>query len=315
MTKVLPMKKLFTLPPKQLAVLALITANIIWGAASPIFKWSLVNVPIFVMAYLRFFGALLLLIPFVWKTDLKIHRHDWLPIIGIAFFGITVNITFFFLGLKNAPSVNAPIIASSGPIFLIFFSCVFLKEKLKTKTLIGTLISLFGVIVIVSRSLFEQGFAWSTTIGNLFFVLATLGAVAHTIFSKEMLHKYSPFAITFWSFVIGALTFFPLFFIQMQSSSWQNIFVGKGLVGLLFGIILSSTLAYFLYEWGVEKIHASEVGVFTYIDPVIAAVIAIPLLGEVITPLFILGSCLVFVGIFISEGRIHYHPFHKLRLH
>jgi drug/metabolite transporter (DMT)-like permease len=86
----------------------------------------------------------------------------------------------------------------------------------------------------------------------------------------------------------------------------------RSVTGLLFGIILSSTLAYTLYQWSVKRLQASEVGIFTYIDPVIATIIAIPLLGEVVTPLFILGSLFVFAGIFVAEGRIQYHPFHKL---
>lgn len=309
------MKRILSLPPHQLAVIALIITNIIWGAASPIFKWSLENVPIFIMAYLRFFGASLLIAPFAFKTSLKIHRSDYWRILGIAFFGITLNITFFFFGLKNAPSINAPIIASAGPIFLIIFSHLFLKEKVGLKTIWGTLISLVGVFIVIARPLIEIGFALNAIIGNIFFVVATLGAVTYTIFSKEILHRYSPITITFWSFLIGTITFFPGFIWQSFQTDWLTALNYQGITGLTFGIVLSSALAYFLYEWGVAKIHASEVGVFTYIDPVVATVIAIPLLGEVITPLFILGAFFVFCGIFVAEGRLHYHPFHHLRPH
>lgn len=309
------MKWFKSLPPKQAAVLALIIANLIWGAASPIFKWALEDIPLFVLAYLRFFGATLLMLPLVYKRDLRIPKPDIIPILGIAFFGITLNITFFFLGLKNTPSINAPIIASSGPIFLILFSILLLHERPKRKTIIGTLISLLGVFIIIGRPLLEEGFSWTTIIGNLFLVIATLGAVAHTIFSKEMLKRISPIVISFWSFSLGSLSFLPMFVYQSFQTNWLRSLHTPGIVGLVFGIVLSSFLAYLLYEWGVERIDASETGVFTYIDPVVATVIAIPLLGETITPLFILGSFFVFSGIFVAEGRIHYHPFHKLKPH
>ncbi|MBU3979441.1 DMT family transporter, partial [Patescibacteria group bacterium] len=61
-----------------------------------------------------------------------------------------------------------------------------------------------------------------------------------------------------------------------------------------------------------KYISASEVAVFSYTDPIIAIVIAKPLLGETITNTFLIGSLLVFFGIFISENRIHYHPIHLL---
>ncbi len=309
------MRIFLKLRPHQQAVLALIISNIIWGAASPIFKWSLENVPLFVMAFLRFFGASLLLAPFAFKKPLVILRSDYWQLAGIAFFGITINIVFFFLGLKNAPSINAPIIASAGPIFLMLLSHLFLKENVSYKTVSGTLISLLGVLLIIARPLIENGFAISALIGNLFFVVATLGAVAHTIFSKEILHRYHPLTITFWSFLIGSLTFFPGLVWQTFQRDWLHTLDIRGFTGLTFGIFLSSALAYFLYEWGVEKIQASEVGIFTYIDPLVATVIAIPLLNEVVTPLFILGAFLVFAGIFVAEGRLHYHPFQKLKPH
>lgn len=306
------MQWFLSLQTKQKAVLALILANTIWGAASPIFKWSLENINLFTLAFFRFFGASLLLLPFVIKRDLKVKKSDILPLICMAFLGITLNITFFFWGLKLSPSINAPIIASSGPILLIIASLVFLREKAKAKTLWGTLISLVGVFIIIARPLFEKGFDITAVEGNLFFLLATVGAVGHALFAKKLSASYSALPITFWSFIIGTISFFPFFLWETNTIGFTPLDI-RGITGLIFGIVLSSTAGYVLYQWAMQHILASETGVFTYIDPVIATVIAIPLLGEMITPLFILGSFFVFVGIFVAEGRLHYHPFHRLR--
>ncbi|MEK7166464.1 MAG: DMT family transporter [Patescibacteria group bacterium] len=301
------------LKSKQAAILALIIANLIWGAASPIFKWSLESISLFTLAYLRFFGASILLLPLVIKRDLTIQRPDWLKLVLLTASGITINITFFFLGLKHAPSINAPIIASSGPIILIIASIFFLKERPKPKMLLGTLISLLGVLVIIARPLLEEGFDISAVLGNLFFLLATVGAVAHTIHAKDLARRYSALTLTFWSFLLGAVSFFP-FFLKETISVGLPVIDERSVTGLLFGIILSSTLAYTLYQWSVKRLEAAEVGIFTYIDPVIATIIAIPLLGEIVTPLFILGSLFVFAGIFVAEGHLPWHPIHQLHV-
>ncbi len=307
------MKWFRSLTQKHQAILALIIANTIWGAASPIFKWSLGNIPLFTLAYFRFIFASIVLLPFVWKINLRLIKADVFKLVSIALFGITLNITFFFLGLQKAPSINAPIVASSGPILLVIASIFFLKEKPKRKILIGTFVSLVGVFVIILRPLLEKGFDFSAVLGNIYFVLATIGAVGHTVMSKELLNRYCALYVTFWTFLIGSISFFP-FFIQetIQNFGILNLDI-RGWTGLIFGIFLSSTVAYLLYEWAVGKVDASETGVFTYIDPVIATIIAIPLLGETITPLFMLGSIFVFGGIFIAESRLHWHPLHKLR--
>lgn len=296
---------------KNKAILALIIANIIWGAASPIFKLALQNLPPFTLAFLRFFGAMLLLLPFA-TPSFWIGKKDWLKLILLSLFGITINITFFFFGLKHAPSINAPIIASSGPVFLYIFSILILHEKPHQKVFLGIMASLIGVLIIIGQSVFEQGVN-GAVLGNLFFVLATLGAVGHAIFSKEILHKYKAITITFWSFLIGQLTFLPFFIYEMIYLHPLDTIDSRGWFGLFYGVIFSSAIAYFLFEWGISQLEAQEVGLFTYIDPIAAIVIAIPLLGEAITPIFLAGSILVFLGIFLAEGRIHWHPLHKLR--
>lgn len=294
------------------AILALITANLIWGAASPIFKLALENIAPFTLAFFRFFFAMIIMLPFA-INDLVVKREDWKNLILLSLTGITFNISFFFFGLKYAPSINAPMIASSGPIFLYFLSIFVLHEKPHLKILTGTIISLLGVMIIIGQPLLSIQIDSKVLLGNLFFLLATFGAVGHAIFSKELLIKYKAVSITFWSFFIGSLTFLPFFIGENLKQNFLSTLDMRGIIGLVFGVFLSSLLAYLLFEWGLAKIPAQEIGIYTYIDPVIAALIAIPLLGEKITALFVIGSILIFLGIYIAEGRLHYHPLHKLR--
>lgn len=293
------------------AILALIIANIIWGAASPIFKLALQNIPPFTLAFFRFFGAAMILFPFA-AQNLWIKKQDWFNLMLLSIFGITINISFFFLGLKYAPSINAPIISSAGPVFIYLFSIFFLHEKNHPKVLLGTLVSLLGVFIIVGQPLLSFGLN-GQFLGNIFFVLASLGSVVHAVVCKKISSRYNASTITFWSFLIGSLTFLPFFFYEMVNLDPINTLDFRGITGIVFGVFLSSAAAYSLFDWGIKKIDAQEVGLFYYIDPIIAAMIAIPLLGEVITSIFLLGSLLVFSGIFIAEGRLHYHPLHKLR--
>ena len=175
----------------------------------------------------------------------------------------------------------------------------------------GIIISFIGVLTIVVQPVIEKG-AIGNLIGNLFFVLATIGAVGHAFFSKKIINEYNPVTVTFWSFWIGMLTFIPFFAYELVNYHPFATIDYRGYLGLIFGIVFSSTLAYLLFEWGIKRIQAQEVGLFTYIDPLVAIAIAIPLLGEKLTPVFIIGSLLVFAGILIAEGRLPYHPLHKL---
>lgn len=300
-----------SLSKHQQAILALILANIIWGAASPIFKWALTNIEPFTLAFLRFSLAALILFPFA-LGNLRVKREDWGKLILLSLAGITFNISFFFFGLRLSPSINAPIIATAGPIFLLAGCLFVLKERLKLKVISGTSLGFLGVILIILRPLFEDGLNLAV-LGNLFFVAATLGSVTHTIFTKEIIAKYTPVTITFWSFLIGAATFLPFFFWEVGKFGFLSNLATPGLSGIIFGVFFSSTVAYFAYHWAIKNLLAQEVGVFAYLDPMVALLIAIPLLGEIPTPTYLLGAILVFLGIFIAEGRLPYHPLHKWR--
>lgn len=293
------------------AVFALIIANLIWGTASPIFKLALQNITPFTLAFIRFFGAMLLIFPFSF-TSLHIEKKDWVKLLLLSFFGISINITFFFFGLKYAPSINAPIISSSGPVFLYLFSILILHEKRHYKVLIGTIISLVGVLIIVGQPLLTNSLD-EQILGNLFFIIAMLGAVGHAVISKEILQKYNALSITFWSFLIGSITFLPMALIEIANFNPLASLDYRGWLGIIFGIFLSSAAGYFLFEWAVKNMEVQEVGIFTYIDPIAAILIAIPLLGETITPIFLFGSILVFSGIIVAEGRLNFHPIHKLK--
>lgn len=293
------------------AIIALIIANIIWGAAAPIFKWSLQNIEPFTLAFLRYAIAAMILLPLTFKV-LRVERRDLPALFLLSIFGITFNISFFFLGLRLTSSINAPIIGASAPVFIILSSILFLKERPKTKVIAGTIVSLAGIATIIIRPFLEQGMSGSI-IGNLLILGAVFGAVVHTTLLRKIAQKYSVMTLTFWSFVIGALTFLPIFIAENKDQFFLTTLNHQGVVGIIFGAVLSSALAYCLYNLALKNIVANEVGIFFYIDPLAAILIAVPLLGEVITTPFLIGALLVFLGLFIAEGHFPYHPVHKLR--
>lgn len=296
-------------------VLALIIANIIWGMASPIFKFALTNIPPFTLAFIRFFFAGLIFLPMALNKWQKLTIRQWFEIFLVGFFGITINISFFFLGLAKTESINVPIIASSGPVFIYLLSIIFLREKPKLQVLTGMLTALAGVLLIIMSPLILYGkkFVVGAIEGNLFILIATFGSVFQTIIGRDILKKINAIQVSAITFLFGSLTFLP--FISKEFTSWNFSFLNTaGWTGIIFGIFFSSALAYFLFYYGVSRLKAQDVGIFTYIDPVAAVIVAGPLLHEYPNVFYILGSILIFGGIFWAEGRIHWHPFYKLKV-
>ncbi len=295
-------------------IIALIIANIIWGAGSPIFKLALTNLPVYTFVFARFFFATLIFLPFVIKAKQKISLKDYRDLFIAGIFGVTLHISAYFLGLQRTQSINAPIIASASPVFLFFLSVIFLKEKLNFKVLNGMFLSLLGVLVIVLAPIFglKINNIKTSVEGNILLILAVIFSIIAVLIHKKVLDKVNPYVVGFWTFIFGSLPLIPLVFNEFKSWSLSDLNF-YGAFGLIYGILLNTALAYALYFYGLSKIKAQEVGAFTYVDPVIAILIAAPLLAEYPDKFFVLGTFFVFLGIYISEGRIPWHPFSKLK--
>ena len=84
----------------------------------------------------------------------------------------------------------------------------------------------------------------------------------------------------------------------------------RGWVGIIFGLLFSSGVAYLAQNYALIKLKAQEIAVFGYIMPVVAVLVAIPLLGEFPDIFFVIGAVLIFIGVFISERHPHFQKMH-----
>ncbi|OGH22104.1 MAG: hypothetical protein A3F31_03185 [Candidatus Levybacteria bacterium RIFCSPHIGHO2_12_FULL_38_12] len=289
---------------RSLAYLSLTIASVIWGANGPIMKFVLASIPPFTLAFLRFGGASLILFPFVFKK-LSIAKKDRKNVILSAIFGVSLNIGFFFLGLNATTALNAGIIVASLPIFTLIFAGIFLKEKVGKNFVLGSLLGLLGILVIIGKGFFSASIS---PLGDILILLATLSYVIYEIISKH-LKNYSPLTIIFYMCLIGALSFFPFAFLEYQTNPLWIYRLSPGIImGIVYGIFFSSLAAYVLWQWALWQLQASRVGFFFYLDPIVSTITAVLFLSEHITPSFILGSLLIFLGLFVAEGHFrHYH--------
>lgn len=294
----------------RLAILALIFANIIWGAGFPIYKWTLEVVPPFTFAFIRFFFGAIILLPFIFK-NFKFAKEDIPKLVFVSIISITFQIPLLLFGLKLAPSINAPIIISAGPIILLGASIIFFKEKISTKLLAGTLISLLGVLILIFKPALEAGFS-SGVLGNFLIFLSTICSVIQALIIKKIMKRNDPLVTVFLTFIIGSLFLLPAALIEYHSTGFFALNM-QAFLGITFAVLFSSLLAYYFFFFSLKYINVSETGIFTYVDPIATILIAIPLLHETLSESYVIATVFVFLGIYVAEGKIHYHPFHLLR--
>lgn len=292
---------------KNLAILALIVSTIIWGANVTIMKVTLASVPPFSLGFIRFFGAALLLFPFVFG---KIRLKDLSPIVLLTgLIGITGTLSLFFLGLRLTSALNAGIITAFSPLLILIAAHVLLKEKLKKNILFGASLGILGIGIIIGKDL-TQNLALSP-LGDFLVLLAIFGSVFYSIYSKKISDNISPILRTFYVLGIGGLGFLPGALWEWQiNSSWVSNIPQIAILGVLYAMLFSSLVAHSFWQWGLSRMDAGKAGVFGYLEPVVTTVTAVIFLSERITLAFAIGALFIFSGLLIAEVHRQHHPPH-----
>jgi len=298
-------------------IVAMLIVEIIWGAAPPIFKFSLQGVPPFTLAFVRFFTASFIFMPFAFLHWKRLTTIQLLYILLGSIAGVIINISAFFVGLELAPSINVHMISAAGPLVLYALSIIVLHEKPHAQVLRGMMFALGGVLIIFFAPILRDGFsgqdissAEPMILGNFLFVIAMLGGVFYSVINKKIIKTVDPSVIMSLQFFVGSVAFIPMMVRELQTWSFSSL-TSEGWVGIIYGIFFSSALAYFLLNYALKRITAQEIGVFEYMKPVVAILVAIPLLAEFPDVFFVIGSVLIFMGVYVSERHPHYHRIHK----
>ena len=274
------------------------------------------------LALLRFSLASLLLAPFFLAETkkVKIKVEDLPYLVGVGVTIITLNIAFFFAGITRTTAINGSVLTLIITILSVVLSWIFLKETIYFINIAGVILGLLGALVILGLPQILIGignFSAEAFLGNLFIILASVSFVVGAILSRKMLKKYPSLIVTGVAFLTGVAAFIiPALNEYLHDPAWPNRISMLGAFGLLYMALLSSISAYFLFEWGLAKTSVVAADLFQYIEPLIAVSLGILVLGESIGNLYIVGSSLIILGMFLGTfAKEKHHRIHKYHRH
>ena len=272
------------------------------------------------LAFLRFALASLFLAPFFLSETkkVKVEKKDLPRLIMIGILMITLNIAFFFEGIKRTTVIDASVLTLIIPMMSVLLGWWFLKEKIYLINLFGIILGLLGAFIIIGLpQMFTGTISLQMLLGNILIVLAATSWVTGATISKKILSKYSSLVITAIAFLVGTVTMFiPAAFEYIQNPAWTDQITILGYLGLVFMTLLSSISAYFLFEWGLAKTSVIAANLFQYIEPFVAIGLAVVILGEKTSASFLVGGALIAIGAFLGpmakEAHHRHHKAHRV---
>jgi drug/metabolite transporter (DMT)-like permease len=201
-------------------------------------------------------------------------------------------------GVKFVSSTISAVIISTIPLFSPFATAYFFKEKIMRFNIIGIVISIVGVAMVI----FERGEDVSATpLGIFLLFMAVAAGIGYSIVVKKLSGRYNAISIVTYHNILGIGFYLPLFLIFDWNHFVSVGYVAKAVVPLLELAIFGSSFAFIFFTFSIKRIGVTRSNAFTNAIPVLTAVFAFFMLGEVLTPIKMGGIGLVIAGLFMSQ--------------
>lgn len=282
--------------------LLILTANILFGISMPVFKYLLTSdVPPEAITIMRAtFACMMFWFVSLFMPKEKVLLKDLLTLLVCALCGVGINQWLFVVGLKSSSPVNASIIATGVPIFVLLLAVVILKEPITRKKTFGVFMGVSGGLLLVFSSTHTVN-STNSLGGDILMVINSLMYSVYLVLSKPLSLRYSSVTIMKWMFLFSALTLAPFCFKYVQyvpifHKETFNITEMYALLYLLFG---ATFVAFMLIPMSLKHVRPTTVSMYNYVQPIIASVIAILIGQDVFSLQKLLSAVLVFTGVLL----------------
>ncbi|MEE4196352.1 MAG: DMT family transporter [Bacteroidales bacterium] len=230
----------------------------------------------------------------------KIKQGDFKYFLLVAVFNPFLYFIGESYGVKLVSSTLSAVIIATIPLFTSFTSSVFLNERMTRMNLTGIVLSIVGVSFIIFEK--NEGIAVSP-LGIAMLMLAVVAAIGYSMVLKKLSYKYSSITIVSYHNLIGIFLFAPLFFIFDFNGFKQTGLSQQAWVPLLELAFFGSSFAFIFFTFAIKRIGVGKANAFTNLIPVLTAILAFFLLGEMINIIKVVGISLVIGGLFLSQVK------------
>ena len=260
--------------------------------------------------YIKPFGFVLLRVAgatvLFWLISLfipqeKIEKGDFIKLFLAAVFGVVINMLFFFKGLEFTSPIHASAIMTITPIIILILSAYALGEKITKLKVFGVILGLIGALILTIYGKSSRA-GDNVPLGNLLIFLNAISYSIYVILIKKLTSKYHPFSFIKWLFLFGLILLIPFGYSELNAVNWGS-FTPTITYSVLFVIIGATFGTYLLNPLALNKLKASTVGIFIYLQPVIAGLFALYVGADFFDLLKLSAMLLIFAGVYLVTKK------------
>ncbi len=291
----------------NLAYILLIFTTIFWSGNFIVGKAaSIYEIPPFSLNFYRWFFAGLILLPFTIKEliNKKLYILNNLSIfILLGITSITIFNSIVYYSLYYTQVINSVLMISTIPVWIIIISSILKIEKTNLNQIIGVILSLIGVIFIVTKAEIEIIKNLDFNKGDLSIIIAMFSWAIFSSLLKKKKYEMSQIALLQIVIICGLIFLIPVYLAEHYLGN--SIKLGKPFyLTLLYVVIFPGLLAFFFWIKGISIIGSNRAGLFLHLMPITGTVMAIIIYNESFAYYHIIGAIFIIAGIVLSNKKI-----------
>ena len=282
------------------AEVAMLAVVLIWGANFSFMKMALAEMPGLAFAGLRFtLASVVLLAVLQWREgSIGAPREAWWPLVWMGVLSNTCYQAFFMYGLEHTSVANASLLVATTPLIVAFLGAATGIEALRRPVVLGGLLGFSGVALILAGKGAALGF------DQLAGDAAVFGAVVcwavFTLGVRALRVPISTLRLTALTMLTGAPGLLLLGGRDLRALDWSGL-SPRAWTGVAYSTMLAIVVAYALWNNAVRVVGSARTAIFNSAIPLVAMLVAWPLLGEHPRPLQVGGALLIVSGVLLSR--------------
>ena len=309
------MNQRLTLP----IVLLLTVPPLMWAGNAVVGRAVADAIPPMLLNFLRWVIAFLILLPLSWRV-LKPSSSVWTnwrryAVLGLL--GVGCYNALMYLALHTSTPLNVTLVGASMPMWMLATGAMFFNQRVTRMQMAGALLSMAGVLVVLSRGQFASLANIEFSPGDFYMVLAS---IAWAFYSWMLFQpaggqpKDAPEVRSDWAAFLMAQMIFGLGWAgALAGGEWAVVSANASApaiswswplaAALLYVALGPALLAYRCWGLGVQRVGPAIAGFFSNLTPLFAAVLSAAFLGELPQLYHAAAFVLIAGGIVVSSRR------------
>ena len=279
----------------------LVMVALFWGGTVIATRIAAQTFGPFYGAAIRYIIAIVIFVPLALHLDkkaFKISLPQFLQLCVLGFSGIFMYNFFFFKGLKTVQASHGSLLLALNPVMVMLANAFMYKEKISNIKILGAVLSLLGVIIVISRGqplgLFD-GFEK----GDAYMLFCPVAWTIYTLSIRTAMKTTTPVAASTWASITGCI----MLLLFAGTETFPDVIPNDVWISLFYLGMLGTVLAFIWYYEAILKIGATKTAVFNNLVPVFALLLSVVILKETVYWYTWLGALLVVGGIVMINRR------------